>query len=96
MSTTIRRNSLKKIAALVSGCALRSRYNQSFSDGRNVAMTAEEVMALASRFQDVSVRDNGVVMIGLNSHFDFISCYPTVEVARACLTDVAFARHFNV
>lgn len=94
MTTTIRKNSIKKIEALVAACALRSRYQDDGMDSRNTALTTAEVMALAPRFEHVYLRDNGCLSIGICGHVDFISCYPTVEIARKLLTDVAFARHF--
>jgi hypothetical protein len=94
MTTTIRRNSLKRIEALVAACVLRSRYQDDGMDARKTAMSTGEVMALAPRFQDVAVQDDGCVCIGICHTVDFITCYPSIEVARKRLTADAFRKYF--
>lgn len=94
MSKTIRRNSLKTISALVSGMALCTRYRDDGMDATKSRLTADEVMALAPRFENVYLRDDGCLSIGICSHVDFITCYPTREVAQRLLTADAFRRYF--
>ena len=94
MSTTIRRNNIKKISALVAGMALCTRYRDDGMDATNSRLTADEVMALAPRFENVYLRDDGCLSIGICSHVDFVTCYPTQDVGRRLLTAEAFRRYF--
>jgi hypothetical protein len=89
MSTTIRKNNLKAIRKMLESAALISEYRYDDMDGgSNRAVTVDEVMALAARFDRVNTEH--VVM-----HQNwFFTVYPTIEDAKRRMTDIAFARHF--
>jgi hypothetical protein len=87
--TTIRKNNLKAIRALLESAALISEYRYDDMDGsNNRAVTADEVMARAADFHSVNTQH-----VTIHQNF-FFTVYPTVADAKRRMTDVAFARHF--
>lgn len=89
MSTTIRRNNLKAIRAMLESAVLITVYRDDGMDVTSDRVTAEQVMALAPRFSSVNT-SHVTIYAG-----HFYTIYHTVEDAKRRLTDRAFEEYFG-
>lgn len=98
VTTTLRRNALKPIRAMLEAAALVRFNNDDGQDCTTGRMTVAEVMALAPRFKRVSVDTDTAgnfqaISISLGGSYH-ISAYASREVAQRLLTAQAFAKYF--
>jgi len=96
MFTTIRKNSLKQIRAILDKAVLITRISRSCDDdgqSTNQIVTAERVMESAKAFERVYTGPHDVltVVVAGGHHY---SAFPSIEAARKCLVPEAFARYF--
>lgn len=90
---TVNRRSIKKvIKPTLEAAVYISRYHDDGQDATSRNVTAEDVLKLAERFQSVTLdTDSGVMSVVLNS-CHFYTVYPSREVMKSRMTDIAFTR----
>lgn len=94
MYTTIRKNSLVKIRAILSKAVLiTGNVYDDMTGGEMAQFTINQVMAKAARFNRVYTDDYGRLLIHLRGS-DYFAAYPSVEATRKSLTADAFAKYF--
>lgn len=87
---TIRKDSLKRIRAMLESAALITRYyDDGCSDTENERISADQLMALADSFRSVTTEH-----VTIHSNH-FYSIYYSIEDARRRLTARAFAKYFG-
>jgi hypothetical protein len=95
MYTTIRKNSLAKIRAILDKAVLITRFSHSFDDdgsSTNQVVTAERVMDVSKTWVAVNVDERGVMNVRFSGgHY---TAFPSIEAARHTLVPEAFARYF--
>ena len=89
---TIRKNSLKRITALLTDCVIIRQYKGDDMGCSNRTVTAADVMALADRFDHVYC-DDEIVSVGIHGNH-FYTGYRSVAGAKARLHPDAFAQLF--
>lgn len=95
-STTIRRNSLKKIESILRGAVLIREFRYDDMGDTLGTATPEHVLDVMRKLEASRVYLDGAgslhVAIHGNWHF---TAYPSREVAKGQLTDVAFKKYFG-
>lgn len=94
MYTTIRRNSLAKIRAILTKAVLlKGHVYDDMTGGESARVTVDQIMAKADSFDRVYTDEVGRLHIHLcgSNYFD---AYPSIEAAKKSLTPEAFAKYF--
>lgn len=88
---TINRRSKKVINPILSAALYISRYHDDGQDATSTSFSADELIAMADRYRSVTLDSDGTLHIEINS-CHFYTAYPSREVMKARMTDIAFKR----
>ena len=92
---TIRKNSLKRIAALLNAAVLiRQHHDDGYSarQGKPNTVTAAELLALAKDYGSVNTDSRGTLHISIHSNW-FFSAYASWDAVRYALTPEAYEKY---
>lgn len=88
---TINRRSKKTINPILSAALYISRYHDDGQDAISRGMDADELIAMADRYRSVTLDSDGTLQVTINQ-CHFYTAYPSREVMKARMTDIAYAR----
>ncbi len=95
MSETIKRNSFKRIEAILRGCALIREVDINDMSDRCGTVTADYLMGIIRKHpaKRVTLDDSGNLRVAIHGNW-FFTAYQSASSARGCLTPEAFDKYF--